>query len=422
MLSVNGGRAEGSLTLSVLQSPVMSPFVFPDNLEEGMRASVICSVIAGDPPVTISWYKNNDPIKSDQSIHIVTITDFVSSLVINNLTRDHSSNYTCRASSTVGNSEYTATMRVRSRPLFATQPLTQTTISGSSVRLDCVSDAYPPPVIRWKVSRVMTKSAVMTSSSMAILSSPRIHVLENGSLVIKSVQSEDSGHYTCEASNSVGDRSSETSADLCVYDAPVVTAQQPVLSVRHAQEIRISCTAKGSPIVSITWYRNGQLLPTNDQKTTINDNDIGLEKLSTLAVKNSSRNDTGLYTCTATNFYGSANAVIRVLVQEQPGPPIELHVLEISARSVSLSWSLDFDGNSPITGYEVHFKRRDEKWSNSKMMFVSQSMTNSVIVSGLEPSTEYNLRMRAENGLGKSGFSSELSVTTSIEGKLMWWP
>lgn len=43
---------------------------------------------------------------------------------------------------------------------------------------------------------------------------------------------------------------------------------------------------------------------------------------------------------------------MRILVQEAPDSPSDLHVLEISARSVSLSWTLDFDGNSPISGYE----------------------------------------------------------------------
>lgn len=33
-LAINGGRAEGQVTLNVLAPPVMSPFSFPDNLEE----------------------------------------------------------------------------------------------------------------------------------------------------------------------------------------------------------------------------------------------------------------------------------------------------------------------------------------------------------------------------------------------------
>lgn len=49
-----------------------------------------------------------------------------------------------------------------------------------------------------------------------IVSSPHIHVLENGSLNIISVQTEDKGRYLCEASNGVGP-SLSTAVDLVVH-------------------------------------------------------------------------------------------------------------------------------------------------------------------------------------------------------------
>lgn len=49
-----------------------------------------------------------------------------------------------------------------------------------------------------------------------IVSSPHIHVLENGSLNIISVQTEDKGRYLCEASNGVGP-SLSTAVDLIVH-------------------------------------------------------------------------------------------------------------------------------------------------------------------------------------------------------------
>lgn len=46
----------------------------------------------------------------------------------------------------------------------------------------------------------------------SIVSSPHIHVLENGSLSIVSVLSDDKGRYLCEASNGVGPAISATVA------------------------------------------------------------------------------------------------------------------------------------------------------------------------------------------------------------------
>lgn len=44
--------------------PVMSPFNFPPNLQEGSRAQVTCSVTSGDLPIYFSWLKDGEPLPS----------------------------------------------------------------------------------------------------------------------------------------------------------------------------------------------------------------------------------------------------------------------------------------------------------------------------------------------------------------------
>jgi hypothetical protein len=44
--------------------------------------------------------------------------------------------------------------------------------------------------------------------------------------------------------------------------------------------------------------------------------------------------------------------------------------------------------------------------------------TSSVVVNNLSPMTAYSFRIRAENDLGKSDYSQEISVTTTIEGEI----
>lgn len=55
-------------------------------------------------------------------------------------------------------------------------------------------------------------------------------------------------------------------------------------------------------------------------------------------------------------------------------------------------------------------------------MFISSSpgSSNSVVVRNLSPLTAYTIRMRAENELGKSEYSREITVTTTIEGNVMF--
>ena len=225
----------------------MSAFEFPTNLEEDMRTSVICSVTSGDAPVTMNWLRNNQLITStDQAagslnsltngitnpesklqFQIVSLNQFVSSLLINKLSSEYSANYTCTSSNSVGTANHTAFLQVKSRTRFALKPLArQYAIIGEAVRFDCQAIGYPQPVVRWKYlgsSSLLDNHALVqlldsrdkldfggTSSaylsngnvqSVSILSNPRVHVLENGSLIIKQVQQIDEGQYQCEASN-----------------------------------------------------------------------------------------------------------------------------------------------------------------------------------------------------------------------------
>lgn len=54
--------------------------------------------------------------------------------------------------------------------------------------------------------------------------------------------------------------------------------------------------------------------------------------------------------------------------------------------------------------------------SMSASVKLEQVSSNSVLVPNLSPVTLYTFRIRSENDLGKSDFSNEVTVTTTIEG------
>lgn len=45
---------------------------------------------------------------------------------------------------------------------------------------------------------------------------------------------------------------------------------------------------------------------------------------------------------------------------EPPDPP-EIEIREVRARSIALRWTMGFDGNSPITGYDIECKNKSGK-------------------------------------------------------------
>lgn len=121
-------------TSTHLGAPVIEPFSFPKFLEEGSRGKILCSVIKGDPPITIRWLKdgkllhgssslatNNLPtsgVSSSSSsssssvnsgISISTLDEFSSAIILSKVSlAHHRGNYTCIASNSVSSTNFTA--------------------------------------------------------------------------------------------------------------------------------------------------------------------------------------------------------------------------------------------------------------------------------------------------------------------------
>lgn len=113
----------------IIGAPVIESFSFPKFLEEGSRAKILCSVIKGDPPMTIRWLKdgrvlgsvlstNNMPTSASSSssalpsmngISISTLDEFSSAIILSKVSLSHHrGNYTCIASNSVSSTNYTA--------------------------------------------------------------------------------------------------------------------------------------------------------------------------------------------------------------------------------------------------------------------------------------------------------------------------
>ena len=46
-----------------------------------------------------------------------------------------------------------------------------------------------------------------------------------------------------------------------------------------------------------------------------------------------------------------------LLLPEPPDPP-EVEIREVKDRTIALRWTMGFDGNSPITGFDIESKNK----------------------------------------------------------------
>lgn len=76
-----------------------------------MRAHVSCVIEKGDPPFTITWLKDREPL-SAEGLKIIGLDTHSSTVVVDQLAASHSGNYTCRAANEVAAVEHTAQLVV----------------------------------------------------------------------------------------------------------------------------------------------------------------------------------------------------------------------------------------------------------------------------------------------------------------------
>lgn len=97
--------------------PVIDPFTFPKNLQEGMRSRLVCTVIQGDPPFAINWKKDDRPIEPGLGV-IIRNDEFSSDLTFSSVTPRHNGNYTCIVSNAAASVSHTATLVVDGKCLI----------------------------------------------------------------------------------------------------------------------------------------------------------------------------------------------------------------------------------------------------------------------------------------------------------------
>lgn len=105
---------------------------------------------------------------------------------------------------------------------------------------------------------------------------------------------------------------------------------------------------------------------------------------------------------------------MHLIVQEVPEQPKNLRINLQQSRSLQLTWSQPFAGNSPIEEYIIQYKPISHLWQSAEKISVTgaQSLIN---INNLHPATSYHTRIAAVNKLGTSEFSEMVQVTTLEE-------
>lgn len=287
---------------------------------------------------------------------------------------------------------------------------------GRTAYLECQVDANPVTdgMMTWRKRRNITSEEAgdTVGDSNSTEARIRMTVEENRSfLIIYNVSREDSGIFDCLASNGIGEAVSGR-ATLLVKHKPLID-RSPLLTksaVESGETGRLLCRAEGAPNISFVWYREGQILRTEETKRSkyLVEETVQLDLTtyqSALVINRVTSSDYGTYKCVARNDMGFESAAINFTRTSRPDPPVSFKVLNVSSNSVTLKWVPGFDGGLPQS-FRIRFRRFA---TNEPFLYsdVFPSNTTTFTITPLQPETEFSLSIMAYNSFGESDYTSD---------------
>lgn len=170
------------------------------------------------------------------------------------------------------------------------------------------------------------------------------------------------------------------------------------------KEVRLPCSSVGEPTPTIKW--------TKDSEDTAIPVSLDGQRLilanGTLVLRSVKAEDSGYYTCTATNTLGFDTIIVNLLVQVPPDQP-RLTVSTTSTSSITLAWIPGDNGGSSIRGFVLQYSvDNTEEW---KDVFISSS-ERSFKLDNLRCGTWYKVKLAAKNSVGAGRISEIIEAKT----------
>jgi len=320
--SMGGARSRGhTKELALLpDDSLMCPPSFltglkpEQSLKDGDRLELKVQV-KGDPDPQVTWSKDGKPISSNEVMEVKYKNGFAS-VIINELFPEDSGKYTCKATNTKGSVETSSKVSVvAASKKKVTNGTTNGTLGPVAPRVfkhissATVKDGEPVTLTctiggaeRFDVVWLHNEKEIKPSKDFEYKSSGASH-----SLVINEIFPEDSGTYTCEAFNDVGECFSSCTLNVDVPGeevfAPQFSTYPSSLTVDKGRAATFEAVLN-SAATNVTWMKDGKELKEQPMKYRISSqgNKLSLDIMETIGA------DVGQYALIVSNKKGESKA------------------------------------------------------------------------------------------------------------------
>ncbi|XP_058613482.1 neural cell adhesion molecule 1a isoform X6 [Onychostoma macrolepis] len=371
------------------------------------QAVTLACYADGYPEPTVTWARANIVLESDGKY---SLNEDGSELTIKDVTKLDEGDYQCIATNKAGERSEEVSLNVFVQPKITFLENQTASELEEQITLTCEATGDPTPNIIWSFGR-----RVFTENEQASWTRPEKHKSLDGNVIVRSdarvssltlkyVQFTDAGQYLCTARNSIGQ--DIQSMYLEVRYAPKIQGPAAVFTW-EGNPANITCEALAHPGASVSWFRDGQLLPSAN---TTNVKIYNTPAASFLEVTPESQNDFGSYNCTATNVIGTESKEFILVQADVPSAPSIERVEPYSSTAM-----VEFDepassGGVPILKYKAEWRIAGQDWTDRE--YEVEDGLNLITIVGLKPETTYQVKISAINGKGEGESSPPESFKT----------
>ncbi|XP_037992111.1 palladin isoform X4 [Motacilla alba alba] len=305
-----------------LSPPLFTQKLRSQEVAEGNKVLLECRV-AGNPVPDVRWFCEGKELQNSPDIQIHSESGGLHSLIIVEAFEDDTGRYTCLASNSFGSDSTSAEIFI--------EGASSTDSESESLIFQLKSGAMPQ-------AQKKTTSVSLTIGSSTPKSGVTTAVIQPISMPSQQVQSPTSYLHHLDGPKPI-------------YSAPIFTKELQNATASEGQVVVLECRVRGPPPIHVKWFRQGIEIQDSPDFRILQKKPRSAtepEEICTLVIAETFPEDSGIFTCTATNEHGSVTSSAQLTVCSanlecssddfhnfSPLPPVEISSLELPPKKLA---------------------------------------------------------------------------------------